>query len=199
MIADIGSGLPDTRATGAALEVSTKYCSPALLNHSVRSYLWGSAYAAANGIDLDVELLSVAALLHDLSLTDVFDSHTVAFEEAGGQLAWVFGAGAGWPVIRRDRVAEIIVLHMRDTVPASQDPESHVLQVATSFDVSGRYSEHFPEHLRSEVLAQCPRLGFGAAFLALCTKQASRKPGSAAAELVLAGLAARIAANPLDH
>jgi hypothetical protein len=37
--AEVGAGLPDT-ATAAALEVSTQYSAPALLNHSVRSYLW---------------------------------------------------------------------------------------------------------------------------------------------------------------
>ncbi len=199
MIADVPADLPDTGATNAALEVSSKYCSPALFNHSVRSYLWSRSYATADGIDFDAELLGVAALLHDIGLTEVFDSHTVAFEESGGQLAWVFGAAVGWPAARRNRVAEIIVLHMRDMVSTSQDPESHLLQVATSFDVSGRYAERFPERLRDDVLARYPRLGFGAAFLDLCTKQGSRKPASAAAELIRGGLAARIATNPLDR
>lgn len=196
---DVGAGLPDTEAIAAALEVASKYSSHALLHHSVRSYLWGHAYAAANGIDFDAELLGVAALLHDIGLTEMFDSHTVAFEDAGGQLSWVFGAAAGWPLPRRERAAEIIVLHMRDMVSASEDPESHLLQVATSFDVSGRYAEHFPEELRREVLAQYPRLNFGAAFLDLCTRQANRKPDSAAAELIRGGLGSRIAANPLDQ
>jgi hypothetical protein len=196
---DVGAGLPDTKATAAALEVTTKYSSHALLHHSVRSYLWGHAYAAANGIDFDAELLGVAALLHDIGLTEMFDSHTVAFEDAGGQLSWVFGAGAGWSTARRDRVAEIIILHMRDMVSASEDPESHLLQVATSFDVSGRYAEFFPEHLRIEVLARYPRLNFGTEFLDLCTQQADRKPRSAAAELIQGGLATRLAANPLDR
>jgi hypothetical protein len=197
--ADAGAGLPDTPAAAAALEVSAKYCSPALLNHSVRSYLWGRTYAAAQAFDFDAELLCVASLLHDIGLTEVFDSHTVAFEDAGGQLSWVFGAAAGWPATRRNRVAEIIILHMRDMVAASEDPESHLLQVATSFDVSGRYAEHFPEEARIEVLARYPRLDFRAEFLDLCTRQAKRKPGSAAAELIQAGLATRIAANPLDR
>jgi hypothetical protein len=197
--ADAGAGLPDTAAAAAALEVSTKYCTPALLNHSVRSYLWGQAYAVARGVDFDAELLGVAALLHDIGLTEVFDSHAVAFEDAGGHLSWVFGAAAGWPASRRDRVAEIIILHMRDMVPASDDAESHLLQVATSFDVSGRYAEHFPGELRTVVLARYPRLDFGAEFLELCTQQADRKPGSAAAGLIQAGLATRIAANPLDR
>jgi len=53
-------------------------------------------YASKHGITFDDELLYVSAMLHDIGLTDVFDSHRVAFEEAGGYLAWVFGVAAGW-------------------------------------------------------------------------------------------------------
>jgi hypothetical protein len=34
-------------------------------------------------------------MLHDIGLVKEFDSHTVPFEQAGGHVAWVFGAGAG--------------------------------------------------------------------------------------------------------
>ncbi|MCK9922734.1 hypothetical protein MXD61_12790 [Frankia sp. AgPm24] len=46
--------------------------------------------------------------------------------------------GAGWSPQRTARVEEIIILHMRDDVAPDDDPESHLLQVATSWDVSGR-------------------------------------------------------------
>ena len=36
--------IPATPACRAALEVATAYCSPALLNHSVRAYLWAAGY-----------------------------------------------------------------------------------------------------------------------------------------------------------
>ena len=36
--------VPATPACRAALEVATAYCSPALLNHSVRAYLWAAGY-----------------------------------------------------------------------------------------------------------------------------------------------------------
>ncbi len=86
---------PQTPAATAALSVATRFYSPALLNHCVRSYLWGTLYASAHGIAFDDELLYVSAMLHDIALTDSFDSHRVAFEEAGGDLAWVFGVAAG--------------------------------------------------------------------------------------------------------
>jgi len=189
---------PETPVAAAALSVATRFCSPALLNHSIRSYLWGAMYGAAHGIAFDDELYYVSALLHDIGLTEAFDSHRLPFEDAGGQLAWVLGVAAGWPAERAARVSEIIVLHMRDDVSPAADPESHLLQIATSWEVVGRRPEEFPPDARTEMLARYPRLGFGAEFLACFEDQARRKPGSAAAISVGKDVAARIAANPLE-
>jgi hypothetical protein len=189
---------PQTPAATAALSVATRFYKPALLNHCVRSYLWGAMYASAHGIAFDDELLYVSALFHDIGLTDVFDSHRVAFEEAGGHLAWVFGVAAGWPDDRAARATEIIVLHMRKDVSATADPESHILQVATSWEVVGRRPEEFPAEARAEILARYPREGFGSEFLACFEEQAIRKPGSTAAASIANNGAARIRANPLD-
>lgn len=189
---------PQTPAAEAALTVATRFYSPALLNHCVRSYLWGTTYAGAHHIEFDAELYYVAALLHDIALTEPFDSHRVAFEVAGGDLAWVFGVAAGWSADRADRAAEIIVLHMRDDVSMDADPESHLLQVATAWDVVGRRPEEFPSEVRTEVLASFPRGEFRAEFIDCFRDQAERKPTSAAAASMASDGAARIAANPLD-
>jgi hypothetical protein len=189
---------PQTPAATAALSVATRFYSTALLNHCVRSYLWGAMYGAAHGISFDDELYYVSALLHDIGLTDAFDSHRMAFEEAGGDLAWVFGVAAGWPADRAARATEIIVLHMRDDVPPNADPESHMLQVATGWDVAGRRPEEFPADARAKVLARYPRQEFGDEFLACFEDQARRKPDSAAAVSIANNGAGRIKANPLD-
>ncbi len=191
--------IPETAATRAALEVATAYCSPALLNHSIRAYLWAAAYGAMNDIAFDAELLYVSSMLHDIGLVKEFDSHTVPFEEAGGHLAWVFGAAAGWPVARRVRASEVIVRHMWDKVDVAEDPEGHLLELSTGLDISGRNPEAFPAGLRTEVLARHPRLGLGQEFVACFRDQARRKPDSLAALFVRTGVAERIAANPLDR
>ncbi|WP_433287254.1 cyanamide hydratase [Pseudonocardia sp. CA-142604] len=191
---------PETPAAAAALSVATRFHSPALLNHSVRCYLWGTTYGRAHGITFDDELFYVSAMLHDIGLTEAFDNHRLPFEVAGGDLAWVFGVAAGWPEERAARAAEIIVLHMRDDVSPSADPESHLLQVATSWEVVGRHSEEFPPDARTEMLARYPWLGFGAEVLANFTDQAGRKPNSAsAASVERRNMAGLVAANPLDN
>jgi len=191
--------IPATPACRTALEVATEYCSPALLNHSVRAYLWAAGYAATRGIAFDAELLYVSAMLHDLALVKEFDNHRVPFEEAGGHVAWVFGAGAGWPVARRRRAAEIIVRHMWDTVDVVADPEGHLLELSTGMDISGRRTEDIPADLRRDVLARYPRAGLAEEFVACFRDQAARKPDSLAAKFVASGFAARVAANPLDR
>jgi len=190
--------LPDTPACRGSLEVATRYHSPSLLNHSVRAYLWAAAYAGLHGIAFDAELLYVSSMLHDIGLTTEFDSHTVPFEEAGGHVAWAFAAGAGWPVERRVRAAEVIIRHMWDEVPLAEDPEGHLLELSTGMDISGRRTEEIPSELRQEVLARHPRLEIAKEFAACVTDQGTRKPSSLAGGFVRAGIVERIARNPLD-
>ncbi len=192
------SEFPQTRAARAALTVANRFYSPALLHHCLRSYLWAAKYGVAHGITFDAELLYVSAMLHDLGLTDPFDTHRMAFEESGANLGWVFGVAAGWSGERAARVEEIIVLHMRPDVSPDADPESHLLQVATSWDVAGRRPEEFPQELRKAILTRHPRQGFGEEFVAYFEDQARRKPDSAAAASIANNGAERIRANPLD-
>ena len=189
--------LPDTAATRAAEEVLRRYAGDALVNHAVRSAVFAAAYGRLTGVDYDPELLHVAGLLHDLGLEPPFDSHRLPFEVAGGELAWVFGAGLGWPPARRQRLADIVVRHMWHEVDPAFDPEGHLLERATSLDISGRRLDEWPAPLRADVLAARPRLDLAERFTACFADQAARKPDSAAGAAMRSGLGERIAANPL--
>ncbi|HEV7206651.1 MAG TPA: hypothetical protein VGN18_18745 [Jatrophihabitans sp.] len=190
--------VPTTPAATAAVEVVTRFSPPALVHHCRRSYVFAAALGAQRGVALDHELLFVATMLHDLGLEAPFDSHTLPFERAGGDLAWVFTAGAGWPDERRARAGEIIVDHMRDDVDPAVDPEGQLLALATGLDISGRAPELWPEELLAEAVATWPRLDLAARFTACFTDQAARKPDSAAGASVRSGIAERMATNPLE-
>jgi hypothetical protein len=189
---------PDSTAVRTAAEVAEHFQTPALLNHCRRSYLWAAAYGRARDIAFDAELLFVTAMLHDLGLVPAFDSATVPFEEAGGAVAWVFGAGAGWDADRRRRASEVVVAHMAAEVDVATDPEGHLLELATALDVSGRRPDDWPADLRTEVLERYPRDGFAEEFIGCFETQAARKPSSIAGRLAAGGFAARARANPLD-
>src|SRR5689334_18716814 len=189
----------DTPATRAAREVVAQYSSRALVNHCERSYLWSAALGDLSGIAHDRELLYVASMVHDLGLVPAFDNHLAPFEDAGGDVGWVFAAGTGWPPERRTRVKEIIVRHMWREVDPAFDIEGHLLCEGTGLDISGRNADTWPAAFRAEVLERFPRLDLIAEFLAAFQDQAERKPGCAAATAIAAGLADRITANPLDN
>lgn len=190
---------PDTPPIRAARDVVAEYSSPALVNHCERAYLWSAALGELTEIAYDRELLYVASMVHDLGLVPAFDNHLAPFEDAGGDVGWVFAAGAGWPRERRARVKEIVVRHMWDAVDPAFDAEGHLLCEGTGLDISGRNAETWPAGFRAEVVERFPRLGLPAEFIAAFEDQARRKPGCAAAAAVVAGLADRIAGNPLDR
>ncbi|NUR92701.1 MAG: HD domain-containing protein [Nonomuraea sp.] len=189
---------PDSSACRSALEVATAFHTPSLLNHSVRAYVFAAAYGRERGIAFDDELLFVASMLHDLGLARDFDNHSVAFEEAGGHVAWVFCAGAGWPVERRTRVSEVIVRHMWAEVDVDLDPEGHLLELSTGMDISGRRTEDIPADARAWALERYPRLEIAKEFTACIAEQGARKPDSLAGGFVRAGIVGNIARNPLD-
>jgi HD domain len=191
--------VPDSATSAAALDVATAYQSPALLNHSLRAYVWAAAFGSARGIPFDPELLYVAALFHDFGLVPAFDSHTVPFEEAGGHVAQVFAAGAGWPAERRKCLADVIARHMWPQVEVSADPEGHLLARATATEITGKDTDDFPADFRAEVLGKYPRLDLTEQFLTCFRAQAARKPDSSAADAVRSGLATRMASNPMDQ
>jgi hypothetical protein len=191
--------LPASPACQAALDVATAYCSPALLNHSVRSYLWGAWHAVSHDVAFDAELLYVAAMFHDLALVKEFDNHSLPFEVAGGHLAWVFGAAAGWSTARRKRAAEVIERHMWEQVDRETDAEGYLLELATGIDSSGRQTEDLPPELRADVLTAYPRLGFVAEVVCHFREQAARKPDCLAAKFVRSGFVSRAEGNPLDR
>jgi hypothetical protein len=190
---------PDTKACRNALEVARECCSPALLAHSIRSYIWASVYARDRGMDVDSELLYVSALLHDVGLTEAFDNHSLPFEIAGAHVVRAFTAGAGWPVERREHAAGVVVKHMWESVDPNEDAEGFLLEMSTGFDISGRGRENFPDELCAKVLARYPRLNLATEFTSAFQDQAIRKPHCTAAMAVHSGIADRLARNPLEH
>lgn len=190
---------PPSLVAARALEAAAAVSSVALLAHSRRSTVLAVDLGRREGLAFDHELLFVAAALHDVGLASPFDSHTEPFERAGGEVARVFAAGAGWSAARAQRLADVIVRHMWPAVSADLDVEGHLLERATSLDVSGVGGEDWPAELVAALVERLPRDGFGAEFGGLMSTQAHRKPGSEAARTIRGGMRDRIAANPLDR
>ncbi|MUM31225.1 HD domain-containing protein [Mycobacterium sp. CBMA361] len=106
--------LPSTALTAAALELVLRTESPAIANHSVRSFLFARLLAPhiglAAGRDFDEELLFLSCVLHDVGLSTLAKRNT-RFEVDGADRAAEFLSGQGVDAHKVDAVWEAIALH----------------------------------------------------------------------------------------
>jgi hypothetical protein len=135
---------------------------PTFANHCFRTYVWGMLLARRDKLRPDAELVYVAAMLHDLALSDRFRDYAPmpCFGARAAMHADAWTAERGWPIDRRAMLADAITLHLNSTVPAERGLEAHLVQGGAGMDVIGaRIWELTPQTIDA-VLERYPRLGF---------------------------------------
>src|ERR1700676_3620168 len=89
-----GIKVPDTALVRDAIDLSRSLLEPFLFNHVMRSWLFGILLSEAAEVAPDAELLAVAAILHDLGLTERYTAEN-RFEVDGANAARSFLKGRG--------------------------------------------------------------------------------------------------------
>jgi hypothetical protein len=165
---------PTSALTRAAAEQAQRRLGPALLNHSHRTYAFGAALGALEGIDVDAELLFAAALLHDTGLpTSVED---VDFTRDSARIARDVAEEVGLPSAATDTIRDAIALHVSPRVTLAHGPVAYLLSAGAGVDVAGLHSWQLPPELLAAVVDQHPRLGFKAEFASAFRAEAARVP-----------------------
>lgn len=129
--------LPDTRLVGEALALAARATTPAILEHSRRTYLLASAWAAKRGIAHDAEGLALAALFHDFGLGPEYANPRDAFTFSSGRALRAFLAERGVAASRIDPLVDAITFHMQLRPNWSKGPEAGLLQVGAWMDLTG--------------------------------------------------------------
>jgi HD superfamily phosphodiesterase len=153
-----------------------------LFDHSVRSYCWGAAIAAREGLPFEPRLLWPAALLHDIGLTRIGRSRA-CFEYDGADVARRFVLRQGMSPLDADRVARVIVLHMAPAVTLADGPEAVLLDRATGLDVAG-FDAELVEEIRRPIDAAHPRGAFDRLFLAAIRREVAHRTDCQSARLL---------------
>lgn len=182
--------VPDSPAALQATELLAATSAPWLVNHCMRTYLWGAILARAGGLRFDEELLFVASALHDLGLTaqHACSVHgTACFAVAGARAAQEFAGRAGWPAQRTERLVEAITLHLNVRVGLQHGAEAHLLHAGAGMDVVGRRRSEVHAEDRTVVLERYPRLNFKQQISAAIDEEARNQPDARAAFLVRLG------------
>jgi hypothetical protein len=120
-IADVE--IPDTKLAAEATELVREATSPLIFHHSRRVYLFGALRGREQGLRYDPELLYVAAMFHDLGLTEKYRRTDQRFEIDGADEAHRFLLAHGIPEEAATRVWTGIALHTTPEIPLHMAPE----------------------------------------------------------------------------
>ncbi|OBA62503.1 diguanylate cyclase [Mycobacterium sp. 1100029.7] len=155
-----GIAIPETALVRAATEFIRGAEDDVLFHHSRRTYLFGALHGRRLGLHPDPELLYVAAMFHDLGLTDRYRSSSARFEIDGADAARDFLLEHGVGQADADKVWLGIALHSTPEVPARLDPETALLAAGVKTDVVGIGREQLPPEAVVEVTVAHPRPDF---------------------------------------
>jgi len=150
-----------------------------LVNHSLRTYVFGALYISHERQRFDAETAFIAAMLHDIGLLKEFSTPQTPFEIDGANRAESLVRESGGALIEANKVWQAIVLHdMRDIIPKHQSPEATLVAAGAGADVGGPEENIVSAATVRSVVAVLPRLQFKERFIALLTDHCVRKPGA---------------------
>ncbi|WP_078312820.1 MULTISPECIES: HD domain-containing protein [unclassified Mycobacterium] len=181
--------VPDSALARAAEQEARDSVTPHVLEHSYRTYFFGKALAAFDGVRVDDELVYIASLLHDLQLEHPTPGR--CFAVVGGERAAQFLRDQGASEDRAQAVGAAIAAHI--TLGASEnltDPGGFV-SAGAGTDVFGLRLSDLDAGWVDELLRRHPRLEFKRHMLKAWAAEGTAVPNGRAAWLT------RYAAFPL--
>ena len=165
---------PTSALTRAAVEEAQHRLSPALLNHSYRTFAFGAALGALEGLTVAAELLFAAALLHDTGLPT--SDENVDFTRRSARIARDVAEEVGLSSAATETMRTAITLHTSPNVPLARGPVAYLLAAGAGVDAAGLRSWQLPSDVLVSVVEQHPRLGFKGEFTAAFRTEAARVP-----------------------
>lgn len=165
---------PTSAFTRAAVGQAQRSLSPALLNHSYRTFAFGAALGALEGLTVDSELLFAAALLHDTGLPT--SDQDVDFTRGSARIARDVAEEVGLSRAATETMRTAITMHVNPRVTPARGPVAYLLAAGAGVDVVGLRSWQLPPELLTAVADEHPRLGFKREFTAACRTEAARVP-----------------------
>jgi len=174
-----GIRLPVTPLCMKAYELCRSAAPAFLVNHSLRTYVFGALYVVHEGQRFDAETAFVAAMLHDIGLLKEFSKPQTPFEIDGANRAESLVRESGGAPVEANKVWQAIVLHdMRFPIAQHESPEATLVAAGAGADVGGPEESVVSAATVRSVVAALPRLQFKQRFIALLTDHCVRKPGA---------------------
>jgi hypothetical protein len=141
----------------------------------MRSWLFGIVLAESAAIAPDTELLAVAAILHDLGLTERYNGEN-RFEVDGANAAREFLKERGISAQQTQLVWDAIALHTTPTLALHKEPEVVMTHSGIAVDVLGAGLDRISREKQQAILTAFPRLAFKDGFKGCLCNVVRQKP-----------------------
>ncbi|WP_019579823.1 HD domain-containing protein [Pseudomonas mandelii] len=173
-----GFSAPDSELARKASTLVERVHPPALLHHVHRTWWFAEFIGQKRGLKYDREAVYLAALLHDLGLTNEFAADQ-RFEVDGADAASRFLLANGYSESKAELVWDAIALHSSAGIADRKQSEIALVYMGAHVDVMGLFIEEITPSLIDDTLALYPRVGMKAAFTAAVAEVARKKPHTA--------------------
>jgi hypothetical protein len=149
--------VPDSKLAREVTEFIRDTESELLFKHSSRVYFWGAMSGDRIELSFDRELFYVAAMFHDIGLTEHYGHSSLRFEVDSANAARDFLRQRGISDSNVELVWNAIALHTTPGIPEFMRAEIALVQVGAGMDVVGRGFDTFTVEQREAVTAAFPR------------------------------------------
>ena len=154
---------PDTALARQATELVRDCCDPHVAAHCERSFQFAALLAGVENLDVDLEVLYIGTVLHDVGLSPRFPGPE-RFEMRGANAVRTMVRDAGMPAARAESVWDVIALHASTAIAAHKSVETRLANRGISIDVRGAGVDSLPPAAVRAVLDAWPRRNFPSAF-----------------------------------
>lgn len=173
-----GVHLPDSRLAQEAYELVREVSPACVLNHTLRSYVFGALVADQQRMRYDQELFFLAAIMHDLGLTETYRGEE-RFEVVGADAAVAFLDRRGVSVEKQSLVWDAIALHTSIGIASRKEAEVALVHIGAGVDVLGLHLDEMPSELIARTLEILPRHDFKTSFWKVLTQTVIQSPRAA--------------------
>jgi hypothetical protein len=136
---------------------------PVVRHHCERTFQFAAAFAKADGVDLDHEVLYLGTVLHDVGLCPGGDP-SARFEVRGANVVRTMLLDHGMEGARVANVWDCIAMHASSALARHKSPETLYSSRGVSLDVRGAGAEGLESEFVRAVLDQWPRHDFPSLF-----------------------------------
>ena len=190
--------LPGTLAVKSVADMLEELSSTEITMHSYRTFYWGVLLAKANRVPFDSEQLLIAALAHDLGLSQQVkisdDEH--CFTVTSTRLVNKQLSALNYPREKLANISEAITRHINPLVPIKSGVEAHLLNAGALLDVIGSRKNEIDQAVIDDVLILHPRMNFKSHICHCFCQQRKLHPFSRIALLTDNGLNSLIRRAP---